>query len=161
MRQAQYFQIAPRHGSEDGAPAAPARVPRQDDDNSLLICISHIPRNHYVETFFDKAFEQRNRNLAGLCGTYKGRREYGLVQCCRENPATFSTVAEKNGTEVSMVFFTARLDDVRELGYELFDDFASSNNFYVLKTLNCNSTNQKTSARSIEKLNFSSSTRSC
>lgn len=58
-----------------------------------------------------------------MWGTYGGVREHWLVQCCRNNPATFSRIAEQNRTAVSMEFFKERMGDTRESGYVILDGF--------------------------------------
>lgn len=124
------FQISPHRGVEDGAPIAPTWVMRKYDDNHPLMRMVHIPRNHFVKPFFDKAFVHFTKNFTLLWGPYGGLRDHGLVKSCQEDPSTFSTVAEQNGTALFIAFLKARLVEVRDRGYALLDGFSDSNNTY-------------------------------
>lgn len=101
-------------------------MPCQDYNNRPVFRMAHIPRNHFAETFFEKAFVQWTRTLlaadqAWLWGTYGGMRDHGLVQSCEENPVTLSIVEELNGPVLFIASFEERHVEVRERGYAILD----------------------------------------
>lgn len=117
MQPVMNFHIPPRRSVEDCASSATASVSCQDDDNLPLPRMAHIPRKHFAKIFFDKEFVQRARNFAWFLDGYGGLRDHGLVESCRDNPATFSRVAEQNGTAICIAFFKTCLVEVLERGY--------------------------------------------
>lgn len=60
----------------------------------------------------------------GLVVLEGGLCDHGSVQCCLQNPATFSRVVEQNHIAVSMAFFKSRLVRVWERFYAVLDGFA-------------------------------------
>lgn len=99
--------------------------------------MSHTPKNQFAKPFFDKTFVPCTKNFFWLLGAYGALHDNVLVQSFRENPATFSRVAEHNGTALSMSFFNARRVLVRERGYAISHSFADPTTTEFFKILNC------------------------